>query len=281
MKWATNLAGLTLISSSIFLMSGGDTGIAEVQPTLETEEKALVKSSTLLAQANQSSVGGGEQNTTKPLVKSSAPKRHRINLAVTDMGDVKVTQGDTVEAGAILSDKTAQRERLESRRSQLELAITQMSLPMPELKELPSPNFQQELIAVERAKTEVNRAKAKTNDSRFLDPQLSAIHDPEVQEEITKAEINLSLAIARLDAARTRYQNQQYQHSLEIAQHQTNIQRQQYQLAGLTAQLEETEKQLEELSIVRSPYRGKIRRVKITGQTDRTINLEVTIDVQD
>ncbi|WAN70020.1 hypothetical protein BJP36_38785 [Moorena producens JHB] len=54
-----------------------------------------------------------------------------------------------------------------------------------------------------------------------------------------------------MNAAKTRYQQQIYQHSLKMMTYQTNLQRQQYQLASLVKQSQEVEKELAELSIVR------------------------------
>ncbi len=71
-------------------------------------------------------------------------------------------------------------------------------------------------------------------------------------------------------------QQRRYQHSLEMSRYQTNLQRQQYQLASLVNQLQEVESKLEEIVAVRSPYSGRVRRVKILGQNERLITAEVT-----
>ncbi len=46
-------------------------------------------------------------------------------------------------------------------------------------------------------------------------------------------------------------QQRRYQHSLEMSRYQTNLQRQQYQLASLVNQLQEVESKLEEIVAVR------------------------------
>ena len=60
----------------------------------------------------------------------------------------------------------------------------------------------------------------------------------------------------------------------------TNLQRQQYQLASLVNQLQEVESELEEIVAVRSPYSGRVRRVKILGQNERLITAEITRDIR-
>ncbi len=94
------------------------------------------------------------------------------------------------------------------------------------------------------------------------------------------AAIALEAAVARLDAAKSADQQRRYQHSLEMSRYQTNLQRQQYQLASLVNQLQEVEAKLEEIVAVRSPYSGRVRRVKILGQNDRLITAEVTLDIR-
>ncbi|WP_131827012.1 hypothetical protein [Moorena producens] len=93
---------------------------------------------------------------------------------------------------------------------------------------------------------------------RFKMDYLNIIHDQDkiqtrqrLQEKRIKAQISIQSAIARLNAAKTRYQQQIYQHSLKMMTYQTNLQRQQYQLASLVKQSQEVEKELAELSIVR------------------------------
>jgi hypothetical protein len=92
--------------------------------------------------------------------------------------------------------------------------------------------------------------------------------------------MELNQAIARLQKARTDYQQRQYQHSINLIQQQTYIQRQQYELASLVSQQEEVEGKLRELVAVTSPYTGKVRRLKITGQTDRSITAEIIINAE-
>lgn len=45
-------------------------------------------------------------------------------------------------------------------------------------------------------------------------------------------------------------------------------------------QVQEVEKELGELVEVRSPYSGRIRRVKVLGQNERLIQVEITLDIR-
>lgn len=96
--------------------------------------------------------------------------------------------------------------------------------------------------------------------------------------------------IARLSEEKTRYQQQQYQHSIQLAAQEANLQKQRYELTSLVSQLQDTEKLLGEMTEVRaakgrsasgSPYNGTVRRVKVLGQSDRVIKVEVVLEVSD
>ncbi|PSB08895.1 hypothetical protein C7B62_15080 [Pleurocapsa sp. CCALA 161] len=58
------------------------------------------------------------------------------------------------------------------------------------------------------------------------------------------------------------------------------MQKQQEQVNSLQTQLDKVDEELEQLTSVYSPYRGKVRRVKILGQNERAITAEVTLDIR-
>ena len=99
------------------------------------------------------------------------------------------------------------------------------------------------------------------------------------QKEI-EAGIGLEVAVARMWSAKTRYQQRKYQHSIQMAAHQTSLQRQQFQLASLVSQLQKVEDDLSKIVAVHSPYSGRVRRVRITGQNERLISAEITLDMR-
>ncbi len=220
----------------------------------------------------------------------SQPPRHKITVTLTSPDDLKVKEGQRIKLGDVISDRTQARQKLEAKKKQLEIAVEQMSLPITAAAPLPPPNYEVEMAAVKKAKFNLEQAEvaiANYPESKFLDPFLSEIHEPERIKELAQlkerkvaAAIALEAAVARLDAAKAAYQQRRYQHSLEMSRHQTNLQRQQYQLASLVNQLQEVESKLEEIVAVRSPYSGRVRRVKILGQNDRVITAEITLDIR-
>ncbi len=131
---------------------------------------------------------------------------------------------------------------------------------------------------------------------QFKDEWLSSIFESEKIQQLAElkrrelaASINLEKApslagrlrlIAALDEAKLNYQKQQYEHSLKVSDYQTLMQRQQNQITALQAQLDKVDEELDKLTSVYSPYRGKVRRVKILGQNERSITAEVTLDIR-
>ena len=119
-------------------------------------------------------------------------------------------------------------------------------------------------------------------------PFYSSVFESEKIQELAdlkrkelEASINVEKAIARLDEAKLNYQKQQYEHSIKVSDYQTALQKQQEQVNSLQLQLDKVNDELETLVSVYSPYRGKVRRVKVLNQSERDINVEVTLDVRD
>ena len=102
----------------------------------------------------------------------------------------------------------------------------------------------------------------------------------ELKRQELAASINVEKAIARLDEAKINYQKQKYEHSRFVSDYQTSLQKQQEQINSLQSQLDKVDEELEQLTSVYSPYRGKVRRVKILEQNERSITAEVTLDIR-
>lgn len=239
------------------------------------------------------------------LLQSTKPgKRHRIQVQVISLNDLKIAEGSEVEAGQIISDRTEERESLEAQRNQIDISIKQLSASMSQVAELPPPNFAVQEAAIARIKSEIELMDGQpllpatpTPFFRFKDENLRKLLEPEKMNKIaedirteaserakaseTKAKLALELnqAIAALDKAQSDHQHQQYQHSLNLIRQQSEMQRQQYQVASLVAQKQQIESKLREITQIKSPVAGRVRRIKNLGQKDRQINLEVVIDV--
>ncbi|MGI0484888.1 hypothetical protein ACN4EK_05575 [Pantanalinema rosaneae CENA516] len=240
--------------------------------------------------------------TPLPVPVSPSVRRFQIKLTLSAPEDLKVKEGDTVTAGQILADRVRDRTRLEWQQREVQRRIEQIialqTQPVPEIAGLPPAAFLTEVADVERSKLKVSEAERNLQQQqRKLDllqsmpsadlPEATIPHEQELlndrQRQWQQAQADLELARATVGQAQQERQHDEYLHSLElskraIALRQQELQ-QQGQLAELEAQRSQLQVQLSTLSAVRSPYSGSIQRLKIIGQTDQTLTVELILVV--
>jgi len=97
----------------------------------------------------------------------SGPTRLTITVAVADPEDLKVEQGDRVETGQLIADRTRERQRLEAQQAKLQLTIERLegatiTAPLPPATAPPilEPTYLEENAAIARAEATVNQAEA-------------------------------------------------------------------------------------------------------------------------
>jgi DNA-directed RNA polymerase subunit F len=130
-----------------------------------------------------------------------------------------------------------------------------------------------------------------------------------LENELKSAKAEVELNAGKLLSAKEARKQDEYQHQLnlarrieeenqalsfyqkQIAENQINYQRglstfekesrdRDYQFTQLKIQLSSVEDQIARLAVIRSPYNGKIRRVKFTGQVDNKLGVELTVVVE-
>ena len=235
-----------------------------------------------------------QANQPEPVTETTTSynrSRHVITLTLNQLDELKVTEGQRINVGDIISDRTSAREKLQAKKDRLETASAKASLPLNQLKPVPIPKFQTELAALKQAQFNldviVREIENFDQQLHFKDPFYSSVFESDKIQKLAdlkrrelEASIAVERAIASLDEAKLNYRRQQYEHSLKVSDYQTSLQKQQEQINSLQLQLDKVNDDLENLVSVYSPYRGKVRRVKILGQSDRDINVEVTLDVR-
>lgn len=110
------------------------------------------------------------QLPSEPLQQSDSdsPKRLTITVSVTDPEDLKVQQGDRVEPGQLIADRTRERDRPETQHQQLSLTLQKLQgstitaplqpATVPAIAALPPPSYLEEAAAIEQAKATVDTA---------------------------------------------------------------------------------------------------------------------------
>jgi hypothetical protein len=114
-----------------------------------------------------------------------------------------------------------------------------------------------------------------------------------------ESQIQLEVQESKLTTAREQRTYMEYQRQLEQTQRAIALQQQwlsmqnwesehsrlvaerEYSKAQIQAQIQEIDYQIEQLSTVKAPYEGTIKKVKWTGQSDHNLTVELTLAVND
>jgi hypothetical protein len=145
-------------------------------------------------------------------------------------------------------------------------------------------------------------------DPAIIEHEINKLSNLENQLKSAKAEIDLG--VGKLLSAKEARKQDEYQHQLntarrveeenkslsfyqqQIAENQINYQRsiatfekesrdRDYQFTQLKIQLSSVEDSIAQLAVIRSPYAGKIRRIKFLGQTNNKLGVELTMVIID
>ncbi|WP_181280676.1 hypothetical protein [Aphanothece hegewaldii] len=121
----------------------------------------------------------------------------------------------------------------------------------------------------------------------------------QLQDQQEKAKLQLQITQSQLTAAKERRTQEEYQlhleenrraialqnQQIEIERQRTiragQLQEQEYSKAQIQAKLQEVDNALTQLSTVKAPYSGTVKKVKWKGQSDHTLLVELTFDVDD
>ena len=218
-----------------------------------------------------------QKTTTPPERKTESiePKSLKITLTVSSPEDIKVKPGDEIVKGQVIADRPEEQAALLAKKTQLEIAIKQATLglaaPPP-----PAPNFEGQEKALRQSKAMI---ETQTLDPgfQFKDRWLQEIFESEkiaqenqIKQRKLEKSADIETSLAKLQEAKAQYQQQ-------LGQYQQQRERQRYELNSLQVQLAEVEGELQRVEAVRSPYSGKVKKVKVKGQTGNQLEVEVTV----
>jgi biotin carboxyl carrier protein len=218
---------------------------------------------------------------------NSLAYHHKITVKIASLADLKIKPGDTLDRGTILCDYPQEKRDLQTKQQQLEAEIAQLSLPIPAIIPPPPIDLASAEIALRQAKLKLEQLQ-QTIDThsglQFRQIEFSEVFETEkvrqlsqLQERQHNAHLDLEAAIARFNEAKSRSQQQQYEYSLRLAEYQNRRQRQQYEVNLRKSQLQTIEDKLQNSVVVRSPYSGKVHRIKVIEQRDRQITVEIIL----
>ncbi len=250
---------------------------------------------------------------TSPLEQpNEAPRRLTINVAVTDPDDLKVTEGDRISVGQLIADRGRERQRLEAQARQLTLTLQRLEqstitppLPPQQPPAIATPTYLEETAAIDRAKADVDQTEALITAKREEMDYLGQLPnlDPLVLEhetaKLAELQRNHTAAVREYQLALGKRSTAEYDYSVTMAadvssrshamlsyqrqwaEFEQRLRDRDFQMSQTQLRLDEVENQIANLAVVRSPYAGRVRRIKWLGQgPDGMLSAEITLLVR-
>lgn len=241
------------------------------------------------------------------------PRRLTINVAVADPSDLKVAQGEYLEPGQLIADRGRDRQRLEAQKRYLELTLqrieeTPISAPLPPQKRavIIEPTYLEEIAAIDRAKALVDQAEAtieaKKQEITYLAelPNLDPLVMEHEQAKLIELQNAHTAAVRDYQLAEGKRSTAEYAHSVrmaeddssrnhelltyqrQVAEYEQRLRDRDYRYSQTQLSLDEVENAIATLAVVRSPYAGRVRRIRWMEQNaDGMLNAEITLMVRD
>jgi hypothetical protein len=208
--------------------------------------------------------------------KNQVPRELKLKLTLDDPADLKVKQGDRIQKGQILSNRTSARKPLEQQRQAIRLKLEHLNVntgagSRPVSYAVEQARVRQAHVRVKQAKEAI--ALFKTN-SPWTDYAWASLplskESTQVSQLVIKvqdAEAELGLAVAQLQTARENKQQKAFGQDTSVQQ------------ALLVSQLRDIEARLDGVGVVRSPYNGTVKKIKWVGQVNQELTVELTISL--
>jgi multidrug efflux pump subunit AcrA (membrane-fusion protein) len=307
MTWFSNLIPYGLATAGIILVSAITTKTTGTSPAIsQTSPPTTTQTSTTTPQSPEPTTSPRRLTVTVNVAEPS-------DLKIKEGQQVKV--GDLIaDRERERSRLSFQQKQLKISLTRLETAnITPPAPPTatPTITSLPPISYLEHEAAVEKSKAAIASVSSeldlKKQEINYLSklPNLDPIiieHEraklAELQRKHTAAVRDYQLAIGKLQTAKDSRKYQEYQATVDQArrveesnQTRLNYQRQlaeyeqrltdrEFQITQIKTKLNEVENAIANLSIIKAPYSGTIRRIKWLGQSpDGSLTAEVSVMV--
>jgi hypothetical protein len=242
------------------------------------------------AQIFQEAVRPIQTATANPLQSANSPRTFKFKVTVAAANDLKIRQGDAINQGQVIADRTEERSQLLGQQKQVQLNLKKIEgsklieplapIKAPQIAAPPSPSYlqfeaqirqaqikaQQEQEALDLKQRELDFLKSQQGtDPIVFEHELAVQRTLESKREQANEEI--SLAQGKLAAAQQQFAYQQYEHTIQAAQrveqaNQANLQYQQ-QLARYQEQLREKDFQVSQLSLKLGEINERLQAIAV------------------
>ncbi len=239
---------------------------------------------------------------------SGSPRYLRVKLTINRVEDLRVKAGDKIEAGAALSDRAFERQRLMIQRRALAIAADrigqQVTASQESIKlltelggELPPATFASEAAAIRRVEVDAQAAARKVALLQERRSAMSALVPAGFDAGMIESHEGIKLALAEdsqrqvvadVGVARAKLQTSRELRAIEEKRARVDFARQMLaarsQLqqtesarAQLAAQIAAIDAQLAQLVAVRAPFGGTVKRIEWEEMNDAAITVFVDL----
>jgi hypothetical protein len=280
---------------------------------------------TVAATAGITAVGAVGQSVQQATQQQSATptqqnkRKFRMRLTLSEPGDLRIREGDTIKSGQVIADRLKERTRLEAQKMQVELSLKQLDAPIiepvplrpiPPLAALPEPIYLPQWAEIDYQRLKLGESEEskiaqlrKVEALKAIGGLPPEIFDHEV-EKTREGEAAYTLQVSQLKKAeaeleRAKREQKQAEYEFRLAEgtravtiqtheleRSNQIQRQReavadraFKKATLTQQLTQLDNQIALLSSVKSPYDAKVQRVKFAEQNDQALIVDIVLAI--
>jgi hypothetical protein len=188
------------------------------------------------------------------------------------------------------------------------LGTATITLPVPpaQTPAIADPTYLEEQAAIDQAKTEIDAAeRAIASKHREIDylaalPHLDPLILEHEQARLEALQRHHTAAVRAYQLAVGKHSRAEYEHAITVAtnianrnqatlayqqqwaEYEQSLRDRDYQLTQTQLQLDEVDHAISTLAVVRSPYGGRIRRIRWLGQNpDGSLAVELTLLIRD
>ena len=239
--------------------------VNKLPPESLTEEETAIANSALGVQQAEKELAFQQERSKGSLEESSVVRRTEVSLADKQRTlDIQHRKLDAVQGMTDLPPSVMLHEQAVLKTRETEVTQAQTDLEQAQAKEVTAAKDRTEKLqhlvtALEKAQAEHQLAIAKLQTKK--DHRSYQEYEASVTEARRAEEKNHS------QAEYTRQMQESENHERDRS----------YQVSQIQAKLGEIDTQLAALSIVKSPYAGVIKKVRVTGQNDRSLSVEVVL----
>lgn len=212
------------------------------------------------------------------------PRRLSMTFQVESPQEILVKDGDRLVAGQIVASNQRLKADLTAQKQETQLALKVLTSPLHRPPAPPQPSYANERAAIDSAKAAIAYwEKLPEPEFKFVDKDLVTTFEQDVLEKRQdiarrkmQAHFTLNTAIANLQEAEANYQRELYSHQLKLLEIDQEERRRLTEAIALREKVATLDKALQDADF-KSPYSGKIRKVRILGQNGRLLNVEILV----